>query len=192
MVRLLVFFAFTLWTVGFAHAGPSDLNRAKRSLVQIKKAERGLSLSMKKLTAAERSKLKRSTRGLDSDGDGIADVLEPYLGASRCDADSDDDGIDDDDDLDEDGEDNDSDGTSDGAEAEIKGRIEAFNDPVVTIGSATGQITSATRFYRGLSSKSDLVLGTCVEARGRRDSGAFIIEEIKRERSHDCGDGFNE
>jgi hypothetical protein len=169
-----------------AIAAPADVKKAKRAISDIKKSEKLLTQSMKKLSNDERRALKRSTRGTDSDGDGVADILEDSLGAKKCDADTDDDGVDDNQDLDEDKADSDDDGVPDGMEVETKGRISSFNDPILVIGSTTLKITSSTVFFRGLTSKADLMAGTCVEAEGRRSGGELLVDKIKRQKDSDC------
>jgi hypothetical protein len=187
MYQLMLAVVCALVCLNSASATPSDLSKAKRAVAQIKRSEQDLKRSIQKMSDAERTKFKRGTRGLDSDGDGLADVLEPVLGANRCDSDSDDDGLDDDDDLDEDSGDSDDDGVPDGSEVEAKGLIQSFNDPVLVVGTSTLQITVSTVFFRGLASKADLVAGVCVEAEGRRVGGLLLVDKIKRHRGPACG-----
>lgn len=189
MYQLLLALCCVLVCLHSASAGPSDLAKAKRAVAQIKRAEQELRRSVERMSEADRSKLKRGTRGLDSDGDGLADVLEPVLGANRCDSDSDDDGLDDDNDFDEDRSDSDGDEAPDGSEMEIKGLVRSFNDPELFIGSTILQITTSTVFFRGLASKAELVPGICVEAEGRRVGSANIVDKIKRHRGPACGSG---
>jgi hypothetical protein len=186
MKNLFLSILLALVIISPAFSAPADLKKAKRLITEIKKSERSLSQSIKKLSNDERRALKRSTRGTDSDGDGVADILEDSLGAKKCDADTDDDGVDDNDDFDEDKADSDDDGVPDGMEVETKGRIASFNDPALVIGSATLKITASTVFFRGLSSKADLIAGTCVEAEGRRAGSEIIVDKIKRQKDSDC------
>lgn len=184
MVRILFVLALLAASnLSSAYAAPRDVIKAKRAVAQIKIGERALTEAASKLTTAERRLIKRSTRGTDSDGDGLADVLEPSLGANRCDADSDDDGLDDSEDLDEDNGDSDDDGVSDGDEFEVKGRIVSFTDPVLVIGTTTVKITVNTVFFRGLSSKADLLVNLCVKAEGHRVGADILVDKIKKD---DC------
>jgi hypothetical protein len=187
MVRFFIALCLLFVAALSANASPTEFAKARRSLTQIKIAEKTLAQSIKKMTEAERIKLKRVTRGLDSDGDGLADVLEPSLGANRCDADSDDDGLDDDNDVGEDDSDSDDDGVPDGTEVETKGLVQSFNDPELVVGSTKLQITSTTVFFRGLTSKADLTPGVCVEAEGRRVGTVVLVDKIKRHRGPACG-----
>jgi len=141
------------------------------------------------MTKTERRRFKRAVRGLDSDRDGVADVLEPSLGANRCDADSDDDGLDDNSDGDEDRSDGGTDGggSDDGVEVETRGLIQSFNDPDLVVGSTRLQITTTTVFFRGLTSKADLLPGVCVEAEGRRVGSTSLVDKIKKHRGPACG-----
>jgi hypothetical protein len=186
MLRLSLIVAFIIATTVQAWASPSDLAKAKRSLASIAKAEKELARTTKRLTAAERANLKRS-RGKDSDGDSVNDVVEGAIGSNRCDADSDDDGLDDSDDSDEDSSDSDGDGYNDSLEVEAKGRITSFNDPILVVSGKTFEVTSSTVFFRGLSSKADLVSGVCIEAEGHKVGTTVVADKIKRESSMDCG-----
>jgi hypothetical protein len=187
MLKLILTCLFLLAALQSAYAGPRDLKNAQNAVSKIKQEERKLAASIKKLSDLERARLKRSTRGLDSDGDGLADILEPSVGGNRCDADSDDDGVDDDEDSDEDKSDSDDDGVPDGMEVETKGRIKSFNDPELVVGTTTLKITSSTVFFRGLSSKSDLLAGVCVEAEGRRVGSDILVNKIKKHTGAECG-----
>jgi hypothetical protein len=187
MLRLLLTICVFLAGFNLAYASPSEVRQIKNSVTRIKQEERKITSSFKKLSARERDNLKKTTRGLDSDGDGLADTLEPALGSNRCDADSDDDGLDDDQDQNENEKDSNDNGVPDGSEVETKGRIASFNDPILVIGTTTLKITAATVFFRGLSSKSDLVAGTCVEAEGRRNGSEILVDKIKKKRDSDCG-----
>lgn len=187
MHKLALLLSVVILLISSAWATPADVKRAKRAIADIKKSEQELSRSVKKLTQLERKNLKGATRGVDSDGDGLADVLEGVLGSKRCDADSDDDGVDDNTDIDEDNSDSDGDGVPDGMEVETKGKIVSFNDPVLVIGTTSLNITSTTVFFRGLTSKADLTAGICVEAEGRRSGGTILVDKIKRQKDSDCG-----
>jgi len=193
MVRILCLLVLlAVSAITSANAAPSDLNKAKRALAQIKSGERDLARSAKRLSETERERLKRNTRGTDSDGDGLADVLEVPLGANRCDADSDDDGLDDNEDSDEDNGDSDGDGVSDANEVETKGLIRSFNDPLLVVGTTTLKITATTVFFRGLMSKADLQPNTCVEAEGHRVGSDILVQKIKKHTGAECGSGSDD
>lgn len=189
MTRLFIALSLLFVAVQAAYAGPNDFGKARRALESIKKGERDLSSALKKLTSSERARLKRTTRGLDSDKDGLPDVLEPSLGAGRCDADSDDDGLDDGDDSDEDNSDGGGGGIDDGETVETKGVITSFNDPQLVIGTTRLEISPGTIFFRGLSSKADLVQGVCVEAESSRVGTTLVVDKIKKHRGSACGGG---
>jgi hypothetical protein len=186
MTKLILSLLVSLTTLFSAYAAPSDVKRAQRAISDIKRSEKSLAQTIKKLSKDEKRALKRSTRGTDSDGDGVADILEDSLGAKKCDSDTDDDGVDDNNDADEDKADSDDDGVPDGMEVEAKGRIVSFNDPVLVIGSTTLNITATTVFFRGLTSKADLMAGTCVEAEGRRSGAEILVDKIKRQKDSEC------
>jgi hypothetical protein len=186
MIKFILSLLISLATLVSAYATPSDVNRAKRAISDIMRSEKSLAQAVKKLSQDERKALKRSTRGTDSDGDGVADILENSLGAKKCDADTDDDGVDDNDDIDEDKADSDDDGVPDGMEVETKGRISSFNDPVLVVGATTLKITPSTVFFRGLTSKADLIAGTCIEAEGRRSGAEILVDKIKRKKDSGC------
>jgi len=186
MLRLFLALLFLCIGLDASYASPGEFNRAKSSMKKLAVAEKELAKSLRKLTKAERAKLKRSARGLDSDGDGLPDSLEGPLGANRCDADSDDDGIDDSEDSDEDNSGDDSNDDSDGVEVETKGTISSFNDPVLVVGTTQFQITPQTVFLRGLRSKLDLVPGKCVDVKGLRSGEVVLIDRIKLEDPREC------
>jgi len=157
---------------------------AKQSAEKIKKEERQLARLMLRLSAKDKATLKKSFRGLDSDGDGLADILEAAVKASRCDADSDDDGLDDDEDSDEDNADSDGDGHGDANEVEAKGKITSFTDPTLVVGGKTFTVTDSTTFRGTGFDKSDLVAGLCIEVEGHIDGANNIADKIKRD--DDC------
>ncbi|MFO0416298.1 MAG: DUF5666 domain-containing protein [Pseudomonadota bacterium] len=188
MLRLTIIIAVLIFSSLNAWASPSDLAKARRTLTSIAKAEKDLIRTAKKLTPAERAKLKAS-RGKDSDGDTVNDVVEGAIGSNRCDADSDDDGLDDSDDSDEDSSDSDGDGYGDALEVEAKGKVTSFNDPVLVVAGKTFQVTSSTIFFRGLTSKADLTAGTCIEVEGHKVGAGVVADKIKRENDSGCGSG---
>jgi hypothetical protein len=175
-----------LATLASATASPNEVRRAKRAIADIKRSEKALAQSVKKLSQDEKKSLKSLTRGVDSDGDGLADVLEEAVGSNRCSADSDNDGLDDNEDLDEDNNDSDRDGVPDGMEIKSKGRVVSFNDPILVVDSATLQITATTIFFRGVASKADLVAGLCVEAESHRVDTLILVDKIKRLKDSEC------
>ncbi len=192
MLRVLLLaltIAITFLNTSFA--SPNELAKARRSVVRIKNEERNLIKSFRKLSESEQEVLKR-TKGNDSDGDGLADAIEVAAGANLCDADSDDDGIDDKDDSNERNGDSDGDGVSDGNEVETKGRIQSFDDPNLIVGSTTLKITANTIFFRGLSSKSDLQRDTCVEAESHKVGSDLLVQKIKKHTGSECGSGSSD
>jgi hypothetical protein len=191
MLRLAVIMAILLASTFNAWASPTDLAKARRTLASITKAEKDLLRTAKKLTPAERAKLK-SSRGKDSDGDSVSDVVEGAIGSNRCDADSDDDGLDDSDDRDEDSSDSDGDGYSDGLEVEAKGQVTSFNDPILVVAGKTFEVTPSTIFFRGLTSKDDLTTGTCIEVEGHKVGDGVVADKIKREKDSGCGSGSDD
>ncbi len=154
---------------------------AKRQAEKVKQDEKELSRRVKKLTAAERERLKTSVRGTDSDSDGVSDVVEGGLGSSRCNTDSDNDGLDDSQDPDEDNGDSDGDGFGDATEVSAKGKITAYVDPNVTVKEKTFRLTDSTVF-KGLT-KADLKSGLCVEIEGHTSGAENIADKVKDE---DC------
>jgi hypothetical protein len=164
----LVFFAVN------AEAAPSyrsTLSSAKN----LRKSELKLAKAVGSLSAADREKLKRAlaSLGVDSDADGVSDLFERTRGSNVCDADSDDDGIDDR----EDGYERDDDRQG---EVEVRGSVTSFEDPSLVVGGKTFTVTDATRFRRGVSAKADLVAGKCIKVEGYVDpSNANIATKIE-------------
>jgi len=154
---------------------------AKRQAEKVKKDEKELSRRIKKLTAAEREKLKTGVRGTDSDSDGVSDVVEGGIGSNQCNSDSDNDGLDDSEDSDETNADSDGDGFGDATEISAKGRISAYADPNVTVKQKTFRLTDST-IYKGLT-KEDIEPGLCVEIEGHTSGAENIADKIKDE---DC------
>ena len=172
----LVFFAVN------AEAAPSyrsTLSSAKN----LRKSELKLAKAVANLSSADREKLKRalSALGVDSDADGVSDLFERTRGSNVCDADSDDDGINDR----EDGYERDDDKQG---EVEVRGAVTSFEDPSLVVGDKTFTVTDTTRFRRGVSSKADLVAGKCIKVEGYVDaSNANIATKI--EASSRCSGG---
>jgi hypothetical protein len=186
---LLLTLLIPITTCSTAFASPNDLGKARRSIELIKREERSLTRTIKRLSGTEREKLKSTTKGLDSDGDRVPDLIEGAIGSNRCDADSDDDGVDDNTDPNERNGDSDDDGVSDGNEVETKGRIQSFRDPILVVGTTTLTITDSTVFFRGLSSKDDLQVNTCVEAESHKIGLALVVQKIKRHTGAECSSG---
>ena len=109
----------------------------------------------------------------------MSDIFEHARGSNACDADSDDDGVNDR----EDGYERDDDKQGD---LEAKGSITSFNDPTLIVGGKTFTVTDGTTFRRGLSSKSDLKAGTCIKVEGYVDASNVNIAQ-KIEGSSSCG-----
>lgn len=153
----------------------------QREVVKINRAEKRLASKLSKLTAAERVRVKAKVVGIDSDGDGVSDILERGLGSNRCDRDSDDDGFDDKSDSNEDTA-----GSDDGlAEFEVKGLVDSISGLLVRVNGADYSLTNTTVF-RGVGfSVDDLGVGVCVELKGLSRSSGKTVTRVKRENS--CG-----
>lgn len=172
----VVFFAVN------AEAAPnyrSTISSAK----SLRKLELRLAKAVAGLSYADREKLKRAlaSLGVDSDGDGVSNLYEGIRGSNVCDPDSDGDGIDDR----EDGYERDGDKHR---EVEARGAVTSFEDPSLVVGGKTFTITDTTRFRRGVSSKADLVAGTCIKVEGYVDTSNVNIA-TKIEASSRCGGG---
>jgi len=178
-----------LFTLAFlavnAEAAPSyrsTLSSAK----SLRKSELKLAKAIASLSPADREKLKKalSSLGLDSDADGVSDLFERVRGSNVCDADSDDDGINDR----EDGYETDDDRQG---EVEVRGAVTSFEDPSLVVGGKTFSVTVTTRFRRGVSSKADLVAGTCIKVEGYVNASNVNIA-TKIEGSDRCSGGSRE
>ena len=173
-------------------ASPSDVRVAKLQFKKIKRVPKVLAKLARKLSKLELKKLKRSVRGKDSDGDGVPDIIEESRpGSNKCDADSDDDGIDDDEDYKEGDSDSDDDGIIDGNEFEREGTVVSFSDPSLVIGGTTYVLTESTvfRYKLGDFSRADLTSGLCVEVEGYvndEDPASNIVQKIKRKKASSC------
>jgi hypothetical protein len=174
----ITFFAAT------AQAAPSYRSTVS-SAKNLRKSELKLAKAIAGLSAADRAKLKGALAkiGVDSDLDGVSDIFERARGSNVCDADSDDDGLDDR----EDGYEGDDDKRG---EVEAKGSITAFNDPTLTVAGKSFTVTGTTLFRRGVSSKVDLVAGTCIKVEGYIDASNVNIAQ-KIEGSSRCGGDDN-
>ncbi|MEN9846654.1 MAG: hypothetical protein RIS36_1801 [Pseudomonadota bacterium] len=172
----VVFFAVN------AEAAPSyrsTLSSAKN----LRKSELKLAKAVAGLSSPDREKLKRAlgSVGGDSDGDGVSDLYERARHSNVCNPDSDGDGIDDSDDGYE--RDDDKQG-----EVEVRGAVTSFEDPSLVVGGKTFTVTDTTRFRRGVSSKADLVAGTCIKVEGYVDASNVNIA-TKIEGSSGCSGG---
>ena len=162
-----------------ANAGPR-LNAVQREVVNISRAEKRLARQLARLSAAERVRLKSRRIGLDSDLDGVSDIVEGAIGSNRCDSDSDDDGFDDKSDSNED-----SPGSDDGlAEFEVKGLIDSFSDPVLQLKGATYTLSDSAQFVGIGFTKEDLQAGACVELKGLQRESGNTVTRIKQD--DDC------
>jgi hypothetical protein len=143
----------------------------------IRKSEIKLAKTIAKLSSADREKLKKAlgSLGLDSDKDGVSDIFERGRGSEVCDADSDDDGVDDR----EDGFENDDNRL---AEVEARGRITSFNESILVVGSKSFTVTATTAFRKGVSSQADLVAGACIKVEGyTTTSNVTIAKKIEED-----------
>jgi hypothetical protein len=174
---------FTLVSFSNCYASPR-YTAAKLAAEKVKKDEKDLKKKVKRLSAADKEKLKRRFRGQDSDSDGLPDILEDGLGSATCDSDSDDDGLNDSSDSAENNSDSDNDGNADGTEVEIKGNIVSFVDPTLVIGDRTFTITDSTVFRGAGFSKDDLEAGLCVEVEGHTTGSGLLADKLKRD--DDC------
>ena len=163
-----------------ANAGPR-LTEVQKEVVNINRAEKRLARKLSSLNPSERIRIKSNKVGVDSDSDGVSDIVEGAIGSNRCDSDSDDDGFDDKSDSKED-----SPGSDDGlAEFEVKGLIQSFSDPVLQVNGATYTIADLTQFLGNGFSKEGLQVGVCVEVKGLKRESGNTVTRIKR--NNDCG-----
>jgi hypothetical protein len=165
-----------------ANAGPR-LNAVQKEVVNISRAEKRLARKLSYLNQSERIRIKSRRAGVDSDSDGVSDIVEGALGSNRCDSDSDDDGFDDKSDSNED-----SPGSDDGlAEFEVKGFIESFSDPVLKVNGATYTVSASAQFVGVGFSREDLQAGACVELKGLKRESGNTVTRLKQD--NDCGSG---
>lgn len=152
-----------------AYAGPR-LKKARSEALAVLRAEQKLARAVARLSFAEKRELKKGRAlGKDSDKDGIPDIVEGAIGSGRCDVDSDDDGVSDDSDEQEK-----TPGSVGGAKSfELKGVVQSFADPVVTIGGLSYTLASNASFGDKGFSKSDILPGVCVEVEG------FAKDEVR-------------
>lgn len=154
---------------------------AKQAADKVSKDEKDLARKISRLSATERAKLKAAIKGLDSDGDGVSDIVERGLGSSRCDADTDDDGLPDGEDSNEENPDSDGDGHNDGSEVGAKGNVTSFADPTLVVDGKTFTVTDSTTFRGSGFDKSDLTAGLCIEVEGHVEGAGNIADKIKRD-----------
>ncbi len=158
-----------------AHAGP-QLKKARSEALAVLRAEQRLAKAVARLSFAEKRALKKGRAlGKDSDKDGIPDIVEGAIGSGRCDVDSDDDGVSDDSDEQEK-----TPGSVGGATSfELKGLVQSFADPVVTIGGVSYTLASNASFGNKGFSKSDILPGVCVEVEGFKSDEVSTVTKIK-------------
>jgi hypothetical protein len=190
LVLAIIFIAHSLVVIPSAWASPR-YTAAKQSAERVKKSERDLARKFKKLTAAEKKRLKAAFRSTDSDSDGLSDILEEAIGSDLCERDSDGDGVDDSDDSRENevGDDDDSDdsGANDGSnEVEVKSSIDSFDDPFLDVEGRRFTVTSDTVFRGTDFGVDDLEAGLCVEVKGVQRNGALVAVRIKKESPSEC------
>jgi hypothetical protein len=164
-----------------ANAGPR-LNAVQKEVVNISRAEKRLARKLSYLNQSERIRIKSRRAGVDSDSDGVSDIVEGALGSNRCDSDSDDDGFDDKSDSNED-----SPGSDDGLdEFEVKGFIESYSDPVLKVNGATYTVSASAQFVGVGFSREDLLqAGACVELKGLKRESGNTVTRLKQD--NDCG-----
>jgi len=182
VLKQMVVLGCVLPVVGMtsAEARPR-VSDVKKEEVNINRAEKRLAAKLSKLTAAERVQVKAKVVGIDSDGDGVSDILERGLGSNRCDSDSDNDGFDDKSDSNEDTA-----GSDDGlAEFEVKGLVESISALLVRINGVDYSLTDSTVFRGAGFSVDDLGVGVCVEVKGLSRSSGKTVTLVKRDDS--CG-----
>ena len=162
-----------------AQAAPS-YKAALSSAKNLRKSEVKLAKTIARLSTADREKLKQAlaSLGLDSDKDGVSDIFEKARGSVICDADTDDDGVDDS----QDGYEQDDNKMG---EVEARGAIVSFTDPTLVVGTKTFTVAATTIFRRGVSSKADLVTGACIKVEGYTDASNVSIA-TKIEKSLRC------
>lgn len=182
---LAALLAFLLVSVSPAFAGPR-YSAAKRAANKVKADQKDLKKKVNKLSAADKTKLKASFKGDDSDNDGLPDILEGAVGSNSCSADSDSDGLPDNEDSDERDPDSNRDGHLDGTETRAKGTITSFVDPLVTVNGQVFVVNGDTRFEGDNNfGQGDLQAGVCVEVEGHTDGANTIADKIQREDSCD-------
>jgi hypothetical protein len=131
---------------------------------------------------------KRSGALVDSDTDGLPDIIDGDVnGSGRCDSDSDDDGVLDGDEIENETSpsngDSDGDGNSDATERSAKGTISAFADPSLTVDSLTFVLSDTTAFEK--VTRATLAVGTCVEVEGHFDGTNNVADKVSGDDS--CG-----
>ena len=181
MEKLLLVLLFILICAPAAFAGPRYKAALSAAKVAAKKQE-DFSKKVAALTRKERLQLKKqlsgSTKyGANSDDDALPDIYEDAIGSNLCSDDSDGDGREDDSDNDE-------------GELELKGLVVSFEAPNLVVAGKNFTVTDSTSF-RGVGfDAADLVVGACVEVKGRMSTGTLKAVRIKQESS--CQDEDSE
>ena len=190
VMRILLACVLIFMVAGTAVAAPSSksvISQERNVLRQQRKLQRSFS----RLDAARKAAViaARSGRSDDSDLDGVPDNLEDSLG--RCDADSDDDGLDDGDEYengsDPDDDDSDDDGHSDGNEFEVHGLIASKASDSLVVSGQTYLVLESTEMLdddNNPVSYSFFEVGDCVEVEGHRVGDENRLEKIKED--DDC------
>jgi hypothetical protein len=178
---LAALLAFVVLSASPAFAGPR-YTAAKRAASKVKADQKDLKRKVNKLSAADRSKLKASFKGDDSDSDGVPDILEGAIGSNSCSSDSDSDGLPDGEDSNERDPDSNDDGHLDGTETETKGAISSFVAPLLTVNGQVFIVNGDTRFEGDNNfGQGDLQPGVCVEVEGHTNGANTIADKIERE-----------
>lgn len=171
-----------------------NINKSKTFYRKIMLDQRKLNQAFRALSIADRQKvlaaINRQLGFVDSDTDGVPDTLE--LNDARCDADFDDDGVDDGDEY-EDGtkpndDDSDNDGHDDSNEVKAEGEIVLKTDQTLIIGTKIFVLNQSTVFRtknNQPASSDDFEVGTCAEVEGHVDGVENIADKVKKE---DCED----
>jgi hypothetical protein len=159
-----------LLSVGFGvganstYGSPSDVKAAKQQFKKVRKEQKRLAKLARRLSKAELKRLKRTSRGRDSDGDGVPDLLEDTTRTNMCEA-----------------------------EFEKEGRIVSFDDPNLVIGDTTYVLTDSTTFRSkfGVFTRDSLISGKCVEVEGYISDGdpaSNTVQKIKEKKDSSCND----
>lgn len=183
ILALIVLVCFSAF---IAEAAPR-YTAARQTVRKVLEDQRELTRRINRLTPAEKVRLKAAVAGIDSDGDGLPNYLEDSLGSSSCDADSDDDGLSDEDDPFENDEDGDDDGFNDEDEVSATGVIASFLTPNLVVAGQTFIITEATTFTgRNFSSAEDLQADQCIKVEGHKVAADVIADKVEKKRSSSC------
>ena len=182
MLRPLLSLVLAIAFSATAHAAPAYSSTASAAK-NLRKSQLKLAKSVAALSTTDREKLKVTLKsvGTDSDNDGVSDIFEAASGSNLCSSDSDGDGTPDaNDDYEDDG--------NRSGDSKAQGTITSFNDPLLEVAGQTFTITDTTEFKGKLSSKTDLVVGTCVKVEGYTDaSNTNFAKQV--EGSNHCSGG---